>query len=89
VRGIFFGRLFEDRRERGTGVLGIDVDASAEDRLLADVSAGEIELALDREMSFGFDLLRDDLAENQLLGKVFGSHDDAVGTRRPTGCEEA
>ncbi len=50
----------------------------AEDRLMADVGAGEIEATLDREMGLAFDLLRDDFTEHELLGEIFGADDDAV-----------
>ncbi len=50
---------------------------------MADVSSGEIETALDRKMSFVFDLLSDDFAENELLGEVLGSDNDAI--RRASG----
>jgi hypothetical protein len=36
-------------------------------------------------MSFVFDLLGDDFAENQLFGEVFGADDDAVGPRWTAG----
>jgi hypothetical protein len=58
--------------------------------LLADVTAGEVEATLDFQMGFGFDLLGEQLAENHLLSKVFGTDDGVVGTRRcATGHEEA
>jgi len=39
--------FFQDCREGGAGVFGIDVDAAGEDGLLADKGSGEIEAALD------------------------------------------
>ena len=45
---------------------------------MADVGAGEIEAAFDREMSFVFDLLGDEFSEDELLGEVLGADDDAV-----------
>ena len=78
-------RLFQNRGERGAGVFGIDVDASAENCLLANVGSGEIEAAFDREMSFVFDLLGDDFAEDELFGEILGADDDAIGARGTAG----
>ena len=40
-------RLLEDRGERGAGVFDVGVDAAADEGLLADVAAGEVEAAVD------------------------------------------
>ncbi len=78
------GRLrFQDRSQSGPGVFGIDIDAAAKNRLVTDVSPGQIEAAFNREMSFVFDLLGDDFAQDELFGEVFGADHDAVGARRP------
>ncbi len=45
---------------------------------MADVAAGQVETALDREMGFVFDLLGDQFAQDELLGKVLGADDDAI-----------
>ena len=55
---------------------------------MADVAAGKIEAAFDRKMSFVFDLLGDDFAEDELFGEIFGADDDAVGARRAAGSEQ-
>ena len=86
VNGLAIGtrRLLEDRGQRGAGVFGIDVDASGENALVGDVGAAEIEAALDGELGLVFDLLGDDFSEDDLLGEVLASDDDAgaVGCRR-------
>ena len=83
------GRLrFQNRGQCGAGVFGIDIDAAAENRLLADVGSRQIEAALNRQMGFVFDLLGDDFAEDELLGEILGADDDAVGARRTARCQE-
>jgi hypothetical protein len=51
---------------------------------MANVTAGKIEAAFDRKMSFAFDLLGDDFTENELFGEIFGADDDTVGAGRTT-----
>ena len=45
---------------------------------MSDVSTAEIKAALDREMSFVFDLLRDEFAEDDLFCEILAADDDAV-----------
>jgi len=54
---------------------------------MADVAAGEIEAALDLEMGFGFDLLGEEFAEDDLFGEVFCADDGVVGAGRGAGGE--
>ncbi len=82
--GIARRRLLQNRGQGGAGVFGIDIDAAAQNGLLADVGSGKIEATLYREMSFIFDLLGHDFAEDELLGEILGANDDAVGARRAT-----
>src|SRR5882724_2883509 len=72
------GRLFEHGSEGRAGVFGIEIDASSQDRLMADESTREIETALDFQMSTRFDDLREHLAENQLLSKILAADDDSI-----------
>ena len=72
---------FQDGGEGRAGVFRINIDAAAENCLMANVAAGQVEAALDREMSFVFDLLGNDLPEDQLFGEIFGADDDAVFAR--------
>ena len=69
--------MLQDRRQCGACVFGINVDASGENALVCDVSSAEIKPPLDREMSLVFDLLRDEFAEDDLLGEVLASDDNA------------
>ncbi len=71
--------LFENCRQRGSGVFGVDIDSSRKDCLLANECSGQIEAAFDRKVSAGFDDLRKHFAEDDLLGEVFGSDNDAIG----------
>ena len=87
--GIAGGLLFQDRGERGAGVFGIDVDAAAENCLMANVAAGKIEAAFDRKMGFVFDLLGDDFTEDELFGEILGADDDAILARGAAGASSA
>src|ERR1700686_1508235 len=78
------GGFLQYGRECGAGVFGIDVNASGENALVRDVSAAQIETTLDRELRFVLDLLRDEFAEDDLLGEVFAT-DDNAGMRRAGG----
>src|SRR5262249_21142450 len=45
---------------------------------MADIAAGKIEAALDRQASFLFDVLRQNLSQPRLLGKIFRSDNNAL-----------
>src|ERR1700739_3788037 len=77
------GLLFEDCSESGARVCRIPVNPSCQDGLLADVGSGEIKATLHLQIRVRFDLLRDELAENERFGEIFGSDNDAIGMRRP------
>ena len=53
----------------------------ADERLVADVAAGEVEPSLHLEIGFGFDFLRKKLAEDDLLGEILRANDGVVGAR--------
>ncbi len=63
-------RLMKNRRLRGARVLDIRVDVAGTQRTVADEGAAEIQSALDADRRTRFDRLRDDFAENDLLGEV-------------------
>jgi hypothetical protein len=69
--------LLQDCGQRGPGVFGINVNTPGENALVGDVSSAEIKAALDWKMSFAFDLLGDKFSEDDLLGEVLASDDDA------------
>ena len=73
--------LLEDGGERGAGVFDVGVDAAGDERLLAEIAAGEIEAALDFAGAGGFDFLGEEFAEDDLLGEVFCADDDVRGAR--------
>src|SRR5439155_20499745 len=72
---------FQDRSQRGSGVFGIDIDAAGQNALMRNVGPAQIKTPLDGKMSFVFDLLRDDFAENDLLSEILAADDNAVMTR--------
>ena len=81
--GIAIERLLENGSERGPRILRINIDASGQNPLMRNVSSTQIKSALDRKMSFIFDLLRDEFPEDDLFGEVLASHDDRrVGVAR-------
>src|SRR5579863_4853967 len=59
ARGVSIKWLLEDGGEGSAGVFNVGVDAAGDQRLLADVAAGEVEAAFDLESRFGYDLLRE------------------------------
>src|ERR1035438_8676088 len=71
--------LFENGGQRGARVFRVDIDASSQDRLLTDECACQVEAALHGQVSSGFDQLREELSENELLGEIFRADDDAAG----------
>ena len=74
----------QDRGQRRSGIFDVGVNAAGEQRLLADVTSGEIEAALDAQMGARFQMLRQNFSEKRLLGKILRADDDGVGpaTRR-------
>ena len=86
--GVAVDGLLEDGGEGGAGVFDVGVDAAGDEGLLAEVGAGEPEAALDGAGAGGFDLLGEELAEDDLLGEVFGADDDVGGARRGAGGEK-
>ena len=83
-----FGLLFQDGSERGAGVFRVDIDASAQNSLMTDIAAGQVETALHGQVGFVFDLLCDKFAKNELLGEILGADYDAVLARGAAGEEK-
>ena len=54
----------------------------AEQRAIADQRAAQVQPTLDAQAGASLDRLRDDLAEDELLGEVLRAHDDDVGILR-------
>jgi hypothetical protein len=81
--------FFQNGGERRSSVFGIDIDAPAEDCLMANIAARKVETAFYQQVSFVFDLLRDDFAEDELLSEIFGSDYDAIFARGAAGCQHS
>ena len=60
----------QQRDQPGAGVLGVDVDAALAQRFEAELGSGEAEPPLDVEIRSGLDQLREQLAEQTVLGEV-------------------
>jgi len=73
--------LFQDGGERSAGVFGIDIDASCQHRLLADISSCQIEASFDFYLRARFHHLSEKFTQHQRLGEVFGSDYNAVRMR--------
>ena len=65
--------LFQDRRQRGPRVFGIEVQRAAHECLLCQQGAAEVEFAVHYQLRASLELLRQDLAQDDLLGVVFGA----------------
>ena len=72
----------QDGGERGAGVFHVCVDPAREKRLLANVAAREIKAAFDAEMGPRFEMLRENFAEERLLGEIFRADNDSVARMR-------
>ena len=92
----------EDGGQRGARVLDVDIDVARAQRPIADERAAEIEPAFDLDTRLRLDRLREELAEQDLLGEVLRADADHVagrpqrrgrhgtgGTRRPTAAADA
>ena len=64
-------RLLQDSGERGAGVFHVGVDAGGQQRLMTDIAAREIKAAINGQARLGGEVLREQLAEDELLGEVF------------------
>src|SRR5208283_3628968 len=74
-------RIVQDRCQRSAGILHIRVDSSRKHSLLADEASRQIKAPLNMQMRPPLDLLRENLAEQSLLWKVFGPDDNRVPSR--------
>jgi hypothetical protein len=67
--------------EGGAGVFDVEVEVAGEERFLAEERAAEIGFAFDVDAGAGFDVLGQELREDDLLGEKFGA-DGEVGLLR-------
>jgi hypothetical protein len=65
------GGFVEDGGERGSGVFNVEVEVTGEESFLAEKRAAKIGFALDVYASAGFDMLREELCKDDLLGEEF------------------
>ena len=66
----------QQRDQPGAGVLGVDVDAAFPQRFEAELGSGEPESPVDLEVGARLDQLREELAEQTVLGEVLRSDND-------------
>ncbi len=66
----------EDGSEGRARVLDIEVEVAGEERFLAEERAAEIRFAFDVDASAGFDVLGEELREDDLLREKFGADDE-------------
>src|SRR6266550_3535854 len=71
-------RLFENGGEGSAGVLGIKINSSSQDCLMAYESSRQVETALDLQMSARLDDLREHLAKNKLLSEILAADDNSI-----------
>jgi hypothetical protein len=67
------GGFVEDGGEGRAGVFDVKVEIAGEERFLAQERAAEIGFAIDVEAGAGFDVLGEELGENDLLSEEFGA----------------
>ncbi len=84
VDGVPLGRGPENRHEAGAGVLRVQIDRAAAQRLEADLRPGEIQPALDGVASTLLEQTREHLGQQAVLGEVLRSDDDRILGRRGT-----
>jgi hypothetical protein len=67
------GGFVEDGGQGGAGVFDVEVEITGEEGLLAEERAPEVGFAFDVEAGAGFDVLGEELGEDNLLGEKFGA----------------
>jgi len=88
--GVVSARRFaEDGCECRAGVFHVEVEVARQKGLLAEQGAAEIALADDVNAGAGFDVLREQLSEDDLLSKEFGTDNDGRLRRLATGAGAA
>ncbi len=66
-------RFVEDRGQGRAGIFDVEIEVAGEERLLAKERAAEIGFAIDMYSGARFDVLGEELGENDLLGEKFGA----------------
>src|SRR5208337_1649303 len=73
-----FGVSLQNCAQSRAGIFRVNVDAPRQHGLMADIRSGKIKASLHLETSLSFNLLCDEFAENQGLGKVLGANHNAI-----------
>ena len=79
-------RLLEDGFGQRAGVIGVDIDGAAFQRLEQDTRIAHAELALHPQLGLRLDALRCNLSENVALGENLAADDHGFG--RPARCRQ-
>jgi hypothetical protein len=82
-QGIAFDGILQDCRQGRAGVFGVSVNPARQQRLLADVAARQVEAPSRPKLRMRLNLLRQNLAQDRLLGKILRSDDDRVSAVNP------
>ena len=81
------GRLAENGREGRPRILGVQIHLVRQQRLMANKCAAKIEPAVHAQCGVRFDLLRQEFAKNNLLGKILGPDNDRACARAAARCQ--
>src|SRR5207253_2865989 len=73
--------LLQNRSKRGAGVLGVEIDASREDGLLADEGSREIKAPLDAQTGFFLQPLREKFAQDCLFREILRANYNVIFAR--------
>jgi hypothetical protein len=71
-------RQFEDGGQRGARVLWIEVDVTTQQSVMRQHGPAQIEFTSDRTAKTVFQMLRDNLTEDNLLGEILRPDRDRV-----------
>jgi hypothetical protein len=69
-------RFVEYGGEGGAGVFDVEIEFAGEEGFVNEEGAAEVGLAFDGDGGFGFDVLGEELGEDDLFGEKFGADDD-------------
>ena len=81
--GVIGGRFGQDGGESRARIFGVEVHLSGEHGAVADKRAAQIQPAIDPQGCMGFDLLGQQLGEDDLFGEIFGAGNHGVLARAP------
>jgi hypothetical protein len=70
---LVIGRLVEDGGEGCTSVFNVEIEIAGEECFVDEECAAEIGFAHDGDVGSGFDVLGEELGQDDLLGEKFGA----------------